>query len=55
LQDMQTNYRNDPESAAKIATAGEWPAPAALDPVELAAWTSVAQAILNLDETLTKE
>lgn len=55
LQDMQEHYRKDPESAGKIATAGEWPTPAGLDPIELAAWTSVAQAILNLDETLTKE
>lgn len=30
-------------------------APKASDPVQLAAWTSVARVLLNLDETITKE
>ncbi len=55
LGDMQTHYRADAEAARKIVAAGERPVPNDLDPVTLAAWTSVAQAILNLDEALTKE
>jgi hypothetical protein len=28
---------------------------AAVDPTELAAWTTVASTMLNLDETITRE
>ncbi|MGH9842622.1 MAG: hypothetical protein ACREEM_28090 [Blastocatellia bacterium] len=34
---------------------GESARDATMDPAELAAWTMVASAILNLDETITKE
>ena len=30
------------------------PAPAGVDPAELAAWTSVARVLLNLHETITR-
>lgn len=55
LQDMHRSYRADADAARKIVTVGEWPTAKDLDPVVVAAWTSVAQAVLNLDETLTKE
>jgi hypothetical protein len=48
-------YRRDPAAAAAmaaIAVAGD-PAPGA-DRAELAAWTVVANVLLNLDETVTK-
>lgn len=47
-------YQRDPEAAKKLISAGESPVPAALNPVELAAYTLVANVILNLDETITK-
>jgi hypothetical protein len=34
---------------------GESKADAKMEPSELAAWTTVASAILNLDETITRE
>jgi hypothetical protein len=48
-------YRRDPASARKLIAVGESKAPANIDPAEMAAWTTVASAILNLDETITKE
>ncbi len=47
-------FRADPAAAARLVRAGEAPVDPALDPVELAAWTVVMNAILNLDETVTK-
>jgi hypothetical protein len=47
-------YRSDKEAGGKLLHAGESPADSSLDPAELAAWTIVANAILNLDETITK-
>ena len=47
-------YRGDVEAAKKVLSVGESPVPEELDPVELAAWTLVANVILNLDETMTK-
>ncbi len=48
-------YTSDPAAAQKLITAGEHPAPKGLNPTELAAWTSVARVILNLNETITRE
>jgi hypothetical protein len=48
-------YRRDPAAAKKLLEVGESPVDAKLDPSELAAWTTVASTILNLDETITKE
>ena len=47
-------YHNDSAAAAKLLKVGESPANPALDVPELAAWSMVASAILNLDETVTK-
>ncbi|MBI3208022.1 MAG: DUF1553 domain-containing protein [Candidatus Solibacter usitatus] len=52
---QQQAYRSHPETARKLITAGERKPAAALDPSELAAWTTVTSAILNLDEVITKE
>ncbi len=43
-----------PADAAKLATDPLGPAPAGADVTELAAWTVVANVLLNLDETLMK-
>ena len=47
-------YRADGKAAAELLGVGESPTRAGLDPAELAAWTLVTNAILNLDETITK-
>jgi hypothetical protein len=47
-------YRADPRAAARLVAAGQAPVAKDLDPVELAAWTSVARAILNLPEVITR-
>ena len=48
------HYRANPEAAKALLKAGESPVDAKLDPTELAAYTTVASMILNLDETITK-
>ncbi len=48
-------YTRDAKSASEVLKAGESPLDATLKPAELAAWTTVASAVLNLDETITKE
>jgi hypothetical protein len=47
-------YKNDHEAAHKLLSVGESPRNENLDLAELAAWTTVASVILNLDETVTK-
>jgi hypothetical protein len=48
-------YRADRDAASKLVHAGNYPRAADLDVVEHAAWTAVAQMVLNLDETITRE
>jgi hypothetical protein len=48
-------FRAHPQDARELLTVGERPYDESLDPAELAAWTTVASTILNLDETITKE
>lgn len=47
-------YRQDAASAQKLATSSELPLPANADAAELAAWTVVANILLNLDGVLMK-
>jgi hypothetical protein len=47
-------YRSDMTKALRLLGVGEAQRDPKLDVAELAAWTVVASAILNLDETLTK-
>jgi hypothetical protein len=54
LQDHRASYAAAPDTAASLAKEGNAPAPANADPAELAAWTSVARAVLNMHETLTR-
>ena len=53
--DVDQRYRDDPDAAAKLIHIGEHPVDDRIDVVELAAYTTVAGLILNLDETITKE
>jgi hypothetical protein len=48
-------YRRDMKAAGELLRVGESIANNKVDQAELAAWTMVASAILNLDETITKE
>ncbi len=50
-----SDYRKDPEAAQKLLSVGESKYDAKIDKAELAAWTTVASVILNLDETITRE
>jgi hypothetical protein len=47
-------YRRDHEAAVQLLGVGESARNPKLDPAELAAWTIVANVILNLDETISK-
>jgi hypothetical protein len=49
------SFRRDRKAALTLLGVGESPRDARLDAAELAAWTTVASVILNLDETLTKQ
>jgi hypothetical protein len=48
-------YRRNKDAARKLVGVGEAKADTKLDAGELAAWTTVASTILNLDETITRE
>jgi hypothetical protein len=54
LQKHRAHYRSDPGAADRLVRAGMAPLAAGLDVVELAGWTSVARAILNLPEVITR-
>jgi hypothetical protein len=54
-QQELAHYRRDKDAAAQVLKVGESSYNPKLDASELAAWTTVASAILNLDETITKE
>ncbi len=47
-------YKADPKSAEELLHIGETPLPAGMDPAELAAWTSIARVIFNLNEVVTR-
>jgi hypothetical protein len=47
-------FRQSPESARELLSIGEAPLPKEHDPVQLAALTTVARAILNLHEAITR-
>ena len=49
-----TRYKDSPELAMKTVRFGESPLPKGIDPVELAAWTLVANLLLNLDESIVR-
>jgi hypothetical protein len=47
-------YSENKKAALALINTGEKPHNETIDPAELAAWTSVARAILNLHETITR-
>jgi len=54
LQDHVTRYAQDAKAAQALIGVGETRPDPALSPSELAAWTLVANLVLNLDEVVTK-
>ncbi|WP_265593088.1 DUF1553 domain-containing protein, partial [Verrucomicrobium sp. BvORR034] len=54
LNSQREQFKSAPEDAAKVVKAGLSPAVTGLDTVEIAAWTSVARVMLNLQETITR-
>ncbi|HEU4751532.1 MAG TPA: DUF1553 domain-containing protein, partial [Armatimonadota bacterium] len=51
---QRARYSADRNAAEKLISAGEWPVAKDLDTAELAAWSTLARAILNLHETITR-
>jgi hypothetical protein len=47
-------YRQNSDAATALLKVGVGAPPGDLDPAELAAWTNVARALLNLHETITR-
>jgi hypothetical protein len=54
LKQMQEHYAADPKAAHALVEVGEKKHDTAIPEPELAAWTMVANEMLNLDETVTK-
>jgi len=52
---QHARYKQDEQAAKSLLQVGESPTPEEAAFVELAAWTNVARAILNLHETITRE
>ena len=55
LRKQREYFRTASDYASSFIAIGERKPPTHIDPIELAATTSVARVLLNLDETLTKE
>lgn len=54
VRKQMAEYQNDPRSAALLLGVGDFSALETVAPAELAAWTTIAGILLNLDETITK-
>ena len=54
LADARSDFSPDETAAAKLLAVGITPTPSNVPPSELAAWTIVARALLNLNETTTR-
>jgi hypothetical protein len=54
LKDLLSYYDSQPDRADKLVSIGESKRDASTPAAELAAWTMVASAVLNLDEALNK-
>jgi hypothetical protein len=54
FEQQRQRYLQDASAARELIATGNAPVPADLAPAELAAWTAVARAVLNLHETITR-
>jgi hypothetical protein len=55
LEKNRATYKADLTGAAELLKIGLAPSPKGTDASELAAWTAVCRAVLNLSETITRE
>lgn len=55
LEKNRTAYTDDSKAAVELLKIGLAPLPKDVDTAELAAWTAVGRALLNLSETITRE
>ena len=55
LEKNRSRYKADPKAADEVVRAGLAPAPNGTDVPELAAWTAVCRAVLNLNETMSRD
>lgn len=55
LAEYLANFKANPGSAKSLTTIGTSAVPEDLDPIQLAAHTTLANVLLNLDEVITKE
>jgi hypothetical protein len=55
LEKNRAKYKDDAKAAAELVKIGLAPLPKDADVPELAAWTAVCRALLNLSETITRE
>ncbi len=53
-QQFRQHYAEHGEDASQLLSTGEYPVEEALPPTELAAWTMLANQLMNLDEALNK-
>jgi predicted component of type VI protein secretion system len=54
LADYRRDYERQPEAAKELLAVGEKPFDATLNAIELAAYTLVANTIMNFDESITQ-
>ena len=54
LDDLLAHYQANPNDARRLLAVGESRADATIDPSTLAAWTMLANQLMNLDEVLNK-
>jgi hypothetical protein len=55
LASQKEIFTADPKAAEELANYGDAPRPGTMEVADFAAWTMVANLILNLDELVTKE
>jgi hypothetical protein len=54
VKQLFSHYQGHPDDAKKLLSVGESKADPSLDAATLAAWTMLANQLLNLDEVLNK-
>ena len=55
LERSRQSFANDPSAAASLVAVGDAPRGSELPDPELAAWTQVARALLNLHEAISRD